>query len=300
MKDPIGMGQNDAVGKELMAKFKNVPMPNPNLNEMQIEAVLAYIDAESAKGGSAVEEVVALTGDKFDQAKGIYFDRCAGCHGTLRAGATGPNIQPERTKKIGGANLRTILTNGTPGGMPAWGREGVLTADQIALMATYVQMDPPAPPELPPREDQGQLEGPRSPGQATEEAGDEAQLGELLRRDPARRRQGRDHRRRHQGAGRPHQHGLRRAHPARLVDRPLLPRRRPRRQDHHDRSVDRDPHGRRAGPGVLRRAQRRRQQGAGLGGQAGHRGLLLAAAIRRLRRRHARAEERHERARRDL
>ncbi|MBK8940028.1 MAG: c-type cytochrome [Polyangiaceae bacterium] len=149
MKDPIGMGQNDAVGKELMAKFKNVPMPNPNLNEMQIEAVLAYIDAESAKGGSAVEEVVALTGDKFDQAKGIYFDRCAGCHGTLRAGATGPNIQPERTKKIGGANLRTILTNGTPGGMPAWGREGVLTADQIALMATYVQMDPPAPPELP-------------------------------------------------------------------------------------------------------------------------------------------------------
>lgn len=91
----------------------------------------------------------AMSKAEFDAGRQIYFDRCAGCHGTLRAGATGPNIQPERTKKIGGANLRTILTNGTPGGMPAWGREGVLTADQIALMATYVQMDPPAPPELP-------------------------------------------------------------------------------------------------------------------------------------------------------
>ncbi len=149
MKDPVGMGQTDPVGKELMAKFKNVPMPNPNFNDAQISSVLSYIDAESAKGGTPLEEVVALKGEQFDKAKGIYFNRCAGCHGTLRAGATGPKIQPEQTKKIGGANLRAILTNGSPGGMPAWGREGVLTADEIALMATYVQMDPPDPPQLP-------------------------------------------------------------------------------------------------------------------------------------------------------
>ncbi|MFO0552697.1 MAG: cytochrome D1 domain-containing protein [Polyangiaceae bacterium] len=149
LKDPVGMGQSDPVGKELFAKFKNIPMPNPNLNDAQIDAVLGFIDAESAKGGQPLEVAEVLTGDKFDQAKGIYFNRCAGCHGTLRAGATGPNIQPERTKKIGGEALRTILTNGTPGGMPAWGREKVLTSDEIALMANYVQMDPPSPPELP-------------------------------------------------------------------------------------------------------------------------------------------------------
>jgi len=149
LKDPIGMGQTDPAGKELLAKFKNVPMPNPNLDDAKIAAVLAYIAQESAKAPVAVAEVKPLEGEHFEKAKGIYFNRCAGCHGTLRAGATGPAITPDRTKKIGTTALQTILTNGTPGGMPAWGREGVLTADEITLMATYVQMTPPDPPQLP-------------------------------------------------------------------------------------------------------------------------------------------------------
>jgi nitrite reductase (NO-forming)/hydroxylamine reductase len=149
LKDPVTMGQNDPVGKELVAKFKT-PMPNLNLKDDQIEQVLAYVELASSGGAKVTEEkFVELTGEDFDKAKSIYFQRCSGCHGTLRAGATGPNIQPERTRKIGTAALKSTLTNGLPGGMPPWGRIGVLNEQEIALMASYVQMSPPEPPPLP-------------------------------------------------------------------------------------------------------------------------------------------------------
>jgi nitrite reductase (NO-forming)/hydroxylamine reductase len=34
------------------------------------------------------------------QAKKIYFERCAGCHGVLRKGATGKNLEPHWTKTL--------------------------------------------------------------------------------------------------------------------------------------------------------------------------------------------------------
>ena len=40
--------------------------------------------------GIASAEGITLTDDEMKQAKKMYFDRCAGCHGTLRKGATGP------------------------------------------------------------------------------------------------------------------------------------------------------------------------------------------------------------------
>jgi len=146
MKDPVGMGQNDLTGKELLAKFKNIPMPNPNLIDSQIDEVLAYVQVQSSKPVAAVAAVVPLADHEFDKAKGIYFNRCAGCHGTLRAGATGPNITPEKTTKLGTEALKNILTNGTAGGMPAWGKLGLLTAEEIDHLARFVQMAPPEPP----------------------------------------------------------------------------------------------------------------------------------------------------------
>ncbi len=89
-----------------------------------------------------------ITPAEFEQGKQIYFDRCAGCHGVLRKGATGPNLLPEKTRAYGTVVLKTFITNGTPGGMPDWGRQGVLNDKQIDLMARYVQQDPPVPPEM--------------------------------------------------------------------------------------------------------------------------------------------------------
>ena len=86
--------------------------------------------------------------EEFSKAQEIYFDRCAGCHGALRKGATGPALLPEKTRAYGTPVLKTFITNGTQGGMPDWGRQGVLNAPQIDMMARYLQQEPPLPPEM--------------------------------------------------------------------------------------------------------------------------------------------------------
>ncbi len=150
MKDPVGMAKDDPVGKELLAKYKT-QMPPLNLTDAQIDGVIAYVDTISAAGGlqEKLEPVKELTGADFERAKGIFFQRCAGCHGTLRAGATGPNIQPERTKKLGTTTIKNTLMNGLPGGMPPWGKIGVLNDEEMTLMANYIQMPVPEPPQMP-------------------------------------------------------------------------------------------------------------------------------------------------------
>ncbi len=153
MEDPLGMGKTDSIGKALLAEWNNVPMSPPNLSRDEIDQVLEYIQLVSMGqiAGREAEDTgpVELSDADFKRGQRIFFDRCAGCHGTLRAGATGPNIQPARTTLIGTPALKAILTSGTPGGMPAWGLSGVLSAEEIELMANYVQLEPPAPPAKP-------------------------------------------------------------------------------------------------------------------------------------------------------
>ncbi len=95
------------------------------------------------------EEAPPLTKEEMKKASEIYFDRCAGCHGALRKGATGPNLLPEKTRKMGLETLKTFITYGTPGGMPDWGRQGILTSGEVELVAKFLMHDPPPPPELP-------------------------------------------------------------------------------------------------------------------------------------------------------
>lgn len=149
--DPITMGQTDPTAKKLVASFNQVQMPPLGLSKAQITQVLAYIENRQSQPASATKKkpFVKLTGADFATAKSIYFNRCAGCHGTLRAGATGPCLQPKITRKRGTETLVATITHGTPGGMPAWGDQGILSPQQVGLMARYVQMDPPEPPQRP-------------------------------------------------------------------------------------------------------------------------------------------------------
>jgi nitrite reductase (NO-forming) / hydroxylamine reductase len=82
--------------------------------------------------------------DKAEAGK-LYFERCAGCHGMLRKGATGKNLEPANTQKLGTARLEKILSYGTEGGMPNF--DDILSKKQITNIATYLQMAPEAPPE---------------------------------------------------------------------------------------------------------------------------------------------------------
>jgi len=90
----------------------------------------------------------ALSEAEFAKAKQIYFERCAGCHGVLRKGATGKPLTPDITLGKGTDYLKVFIDFGSPAGMPNWGTSGALTADEVTLMAKYLQHEPPIPPEF--------------------------------------------------------------------------------------------------------------------------------------------------------
>lgn len=90
----------------------------------------------------------AMTKAEFDKARQIYFERCAGCHGVLRKGATGKPLTPDKTLANGTEYLKVFIKYGSPAGMPNWGTSGVLSDDEVDLMARYVQQTPPQPPEF--------------------------------------------------------------------------------------------------------------------------------------------------------
>jgi len=100
-----------------------------------------------------------MTADEKAKAKQIYFERCAGCHGVLRKGATGKNLEPEWEKtladgtkleggtlKLGTDRLEKIIAYGTEGGMVNY--DDILSKDEINLMARYIQNTPDVPPEF--------------------------------------------------------------------------------------------------------------------------------------------------------
>ncbi len=87
-----------------------------------------------------------LSEKDFEHAKNLYFQRCAGCHGVLRKGATGKNLEPKNTLEKGQKRLERIITWGTEGGMNNF--DDILSKDDIKKLATYIQMDPPEPPEM--------------------------------------------------------------------------------------------------------------------------------------------------------
>jgi nitrite reductase (NO-forming) / hydroxylamine reductase len=85
---------------------------------------------------------------EFDKARQVYFERCAGCHGVLRKGATGKPLTPDITIDKGSEYLKVFIKYGSPAGMPNWGTSGELNDAEVDLMARYVQQTPPQPPEF--------------------------------------------------------------------------------------------------------------------------------------------------------
>ena len=111
------------------------------------EPQLDVLRDEKMKAPGAEPGVPVLGGNEFARANQIYFERCAGCHGVLRKGATGKALTTDITREAGFEYLRDFITYGSPGGMPNWGTSGDMTADEIDLMAKYLLNEPPQPPE---------------------------------------------------------------------------------------------------------------------------------------------------------
>jgi nitrite reductase (NO-forming)/hydroxylamine reductase len=88
-----------------------------------------------------------MTQAEFDRARQTYFERCAGCHGVLRKGATGKPLTPDITLAKGTDYLKVFIAYGSPAGMPNWQTSGEMTEADVDLMARFIQQDPPQPPE---------------------------------------------------------------------------------------------------------------------------------------------------------
>ncbi|MDO8945221.1 MAG: cytochrome D1 domain-containing protein, partial [Desulfobacterales bacterium] len=88
-----------------------------------------------------------MTQAEFDVARKVYFERCAGCHGVLRKGATGKPLTPDLTVAKGTDYLKIFIAYGSPAGMPNWQTSGEMTEKEVDMMARYIQHEPPQPPE---------------------------------------------------------------------------------------------------------------------------------------------------------
>ena len=107
-------------------------------------AAPAKKEAAPAPAPAAAAAPTLSAADKAEAGK-LYFERCAGCHGMLRKGATGKNLEPANSSKLGQGRLEKIIAYGTEGGMVNF--DDILTKQQITNMATYLQMPAEAPPE---------------------------------------------------------------------------------------------------------------------------------------------------------
>ncbi len=115
--------------------------------EMKYQGTPSAIPADETRQVMSAEGPT-LSAAEFGVATQLYFERCAGCHGVLRKGATGKALTPDITREKGTEYLKALINYGSPAGMPNWGTSGEMTPEQIDIMARFLQQEPPSPPEF--------------------------------------------------------------------------------------------------------------------------------------------------------
>ena len=128
-------------------------MAQVKTQEQRSPSEKSYQAGDSSPVGAAIAhqntnpKAPPMTEAEFQKGANIYFQRCAGCHGVLRKGATGKPLTTDKTIASGSEYLKVFIKYGSPGGMPNWGTSGELSDDEVDLMARYIQQEPPTPPE---------------------------------------------------------------------------------------------------------------------------------------------------------
>ena len=135
----------------LMVGILWINAANAEPRHPQSDTGIAYEGAPlTIEGASArmTPGAPAITAEEYEQSSRIFFERCAGCHGVLRKGATGKALTPDVTSVTGTEYLKVLINFGTPAGMPNWGTSGDMTDAEIDAMARFLQHEPPEPPEF--------------------------------------------------------------------------------------------------------------------------------------------------------
>ena len=101
----------------------SVPAAPVNEHKDLPQAEVNYQGAPSPLANEPMHQSVnpkapPMTEAEFTKARQIYFERCAGCHGVLRKGATGKPLTPDITLPKGTEYLKVFIAYGSPAGMP--------------------------------------------------------------------------------------------------------------------------------------------------------------------------------------
>ena len=130
------------------------------VSTLALACQVAFAEAPAGHGDAAMKEYQAggspmadvpmhhdinplaprMSEPEFEKAKRIFFERCAGCHGVLRKGATGKALTPDLTLEKGLEYLKVFIKYGSPGGMPNWGTSGVLSEQRTRTSGTPGRM----------------------------------------------------------------------------------------------------------------------------------------------------------------
>ena len=104
-----------AVGQALAAT--DAAHPNAKSPEMSYQGAPGAMDPAATKD-LMDGEGPPITKAEFDKAKEIFFQRCAGCHGVLRKGATGKPLTTDKTRALGTPYLSAFINWAPPQACP--------------------------------------------------------------------------------------------------------------------------------------------------------------------------------------
>jgi len=143
--------EKDPIASELLARFKNVPMPNLGLTDPQAESLLAFLSTEAAgptavaseappaglPPGDAVRGKALFTGQRRFRNGG---PPCMGCHGIAGIGALGGGaLGPDLTltvKKFGRQGMPAVLASlPFPTMQPVFAGRPLTVEEQADLLA---------------------------------------------------------------------------------------------------------------------------------------------------------------------
>ncbi len=150
------LAAKDPIATELLAKYRNVPMPNQGLTADQAASLLAYLETAPAGGGpgGAPAGAAPLVAGNPATGKELFMGTrrlqgggppCMACHsiagiGALGGGALGPDLTLALSKYGGDAGLASVLAAiPFPTMSPIFGRRPLTVEEQAHLRAFMAQ-----------------------------------------------------------------------------------------------------------------------------------------------------------------
>ncbi len=148
IRDPEAMLEWNPYAQNLVAEWGIVMPPSDHLSDQDIDDVITFLHAQRAEGVLEPGDVGELDDVASEEALWLYFGNCAGCHGTVRGGATGPELTPERVATLGADTVGAVIRHGTPWGMPAFGRDQTLSQEEIDRLVAFLHAPVPDAPSF--------------------------------------------------------------------------------------------------------------------------------------------------------